>query len=189
MLSSEKFDLSVVLLFADDEELIGRTIRDLVAELGPRGSFEIIAVDEDSRDNTHAVLAMLRPEFPELKVVHSQKRNHATEIGVARAQADVVVLVSPTLPSLPEVLASVDRVRRGELDVEVATGRFVVARLPRARLHFSGVRLSTVSLQRRFARRLAARQLRVRLDGAVVEATATRSMARFREAFAARRAS
>ena len=53
-------DVSVVVPFADDEDVIGTAVRRLASHLTEREiSFEIIAVDEDSGDNSHAILALL----------------------------------------------------------------------------------------------------------------------------------
>ena len=55
-----EFDISVVIPFADDEERIGLAVRRVAEALRAAGrTFEIIAVDEHSGDNSHAVLALM----------------------------------------------------------------------------------------------------------------------------------
>ena len=70
MSQAPRLDLSVIVPFGDDEEVIGAAMRQLAAALRASGlTFEIIAVDEDSADNSHAVLALVRPEISELRVI------------------------------------------------------------------------------------------------------------------------
>ena len=56
-----RFDISVILPFGDDEEAVGIAVKRTAEYLRSLGlSFEILAIDEDSGDNSHAVLALLR---------------------------------------------------------------------------------------------------------------------------------
>ena len=72
---SISYEVSVVLPFGDDEDAIGPAVQKLAAELRAMGmSFEILAVDEDSGDNSHAVLALQRARVPELRVIHAPRR-------------------------------------------------------------------------------------------------------------------
>ena len=74
-LESPRFDVSVVLPFGDGLRAVGvavRRYRRVPACLGL--AFEILAIDEDSGDNSHAVLALLRAEVPEVRVTHAPGR-------------------------------------------------------------------------------------------------------------------
>ncbi len=72
MLVSPRYDVSVILPFGDDEEAVGIAVRGTGEHLRGLGlGFEILAIDEDSGDNSHAVLALLRAEVPELRVTHA----------------------------------------------------------------------------------------------------------------------
>lgn len=185
------FDLSLVMPFGDDEERLGQTVRRLVTGARTQaGAFELLAVDEDSGDNSHAVLAILRPEVAELRVLHAPTRGRGVEVGVARAQGAVMAIVAPTLaePMLPALWGAIDRVRSGEADLEFAIGDFIVAHRRRSLDAFHGVRLAGDASQRRLAKRLGARGFRVRVDGsslAVAPAPAPRT---WRDAFSLRRA-
>lgn len=191
MSPSPRFDLSVVLLFGDDEEIIGAAVRQLGSALRTTGlSFEIIAVDEDSGDNSHAVLAMLRPEIPELRVTHAPIRTRGLETGVARAQGRVIAVIAPGSVArldtdLVMFVDAIDRSGEGSADIELVLGSWLVAHRVRTLDAFVRARLGTLALQRRFAKRQAMRGLRVFVDGAPLERPAARPLF----AFAPRRAS
>ena len=60
-----RFDVSAVVPFGDDEDVIGASVQRIAALLRELGlGFEILAVDENSGDNSHAVLALLRKQVP-----------------------------------------------------------------------------------------------------------------------------
>ncbi|MEZ4368980.1 MAG: hypothetical protein R2939_22270 [Kofleriaceae bacterium] len=195
MSSGARFELSVILPFADDEEQLGATVRQTVAALrGRAAAFELLAIDEDSGDNSHAVLAILRPETPELRVLHAPTRGRGVEVGVARAQGAVIAIVAPGLPEAqqPALWAAIERVRAGDADVEFAIGQFIVAHRGRSLDAFHGARLAGEPSQRRLAKRLGARGFRVRVDGATLPPPSGPTTPRprsWREAFVLRRAS
>ena len=188
-----RFDLSVILQFGDDEEVIGSAVRDLARALRATGLlFELLAVDEDSVDNSHAVLAMLRPEIPELRVTHAPVRTRGVETGVARAQGRVIAVMTPAAVTqlgadVAAFVDAIDRTGEGASDVELDLGRWLVAHRVRTLECFVGARLGSLALQRRFARRLTARGLRVVVDGVALQRPAPRP--RLFDAFVTRRAS
>src|SRR5215475_7944380 len=95
-----RFDLSVILPFGDDEEAVGITVKRTAEYLRSLGlSFEILAIDEDSGDNSHAVLALLRAEVPELRVTHAPGRGRGVDVGVARAQGTLLLVSTPDVAS------------------------------------------------------------------------------------------
>jgi hypothetical protein len=151
-------------------------------------AFEILAIDEDSGDNSHAVLALLRAEVPELRVTHAPGRGRGVEVGASRAQGTVVVVATPDVASasLDGVGDACRRLLAGDGDAEVALARYTVAHRMRSLVAFRGARLIGPAMHRRLAKRLQVRQLTVRVGGAT-GVTAKTAVARFR-AFAARRA-
>lgn len=191
MSESPRFDLSVVLLFGDDEEIIGSALRQLASTLRTTGlSFEILAVDEDSVDNSHAVLAMMRPEIPELRVTHAPIRTRGLETGISRAQGRVVAVIAPSAVvrisgASADFLGAIVRTGDGTADIELVVSSWLVAHRVRTLDAFTRARLGTPALQRRFAKKQASRGLRVTVDGALVERPASRPLF----AFAPRRAS
>src|SRR3954466_10840659 len=118
-----RFDISVILPFGDDEEAVGVAVRRTAEHLRGLGmSFEILAIDEDSGDNSHAVLALLRAEVPELRVTHAPGRGRGVDVGAARAQGTLLLVTTPDVASatLDGAGEACRRLLAGEADAEVA---------------------------------------------------------------------
>lgn len=188
MADGPRFDVSVVLPFGDDEEFVGIAVRRTAEHLRSLNlAFEILAIDEDSGDNSHAVLALLRAEVPELRVTHAPGRGRGVEVGASRAQGTLIIVASPDAASasLDGVGDSCRRLLANDGDAEVVLARYTVAHRVRSLVAFRGARLIGPAMHRRLAKRLQVRHLSVRVGGATV--TAKTAVARFR-AFAARSA-
>src|SRR6476469_185477 len=100
MSEGPRFDISVILPFGDDEETVGIAVRRTAEYLRVLSlSFELLAIDEDSGDNSHAVLALLRAEVPELRVTHASARGKGVDVGAARAQGTLLVVATPDVAS------------------------------------------------------------------------------------------
>src|SRR6476620_7678312 len=168
MADSPRFDVSVILPFGDDEEAVGIAVKRTAEHLRGLGlSFEILAIDEDSGDNSHAVLALLRAEVPERRVTHAPGRGRGVDVGAGRAQGTLLLVSTPDVAS-----ASLDgmgdacrRLLAGEGDAEVALARFTIAQRVRSLVAFRGARLLGSAMHRRLAKRLQVRHLSVRLTG------------------------
>ena len=168
MSESPRFDVSVILPFGDDEESVGIAVKRTAEHLRHLAlSFEILAIDEDSGDNSHAVLALLRAEVPELRVTHAPGRGRGVDVGAARAQGTLLLVSTPDVAS-----ASLDgageacrRLIAGDGDADVALGRFTVAHRIRGMAAFRGARLLGAAMHRRLAKRLEMRNLLVRVSG------------------------
>lgn len=123
-------DVSIVLPFRDHEHLVGRASRSIANHFTQLGlSFEIIAVDEGSGDNSHAVLALLRQEIPSLSVVVG--RGYAA--GSARSKGTALLLVD--LAAVAEGLTSslsqaVESVLADDLDMQLVAEQLLVCRRP-----------------------------------------------------------
>jgi hypothetical protein len=191
MVESPRFDVSVILPFGDDEEAVGIAVRRTAEHLRALNlAFEILAIDEDSGDNSHAVLALLRAEVPELRVTHAPGRGRGVDVGAARAQGTLLVVSTPDVAS-----ASLDgvgdvcrRLLGGDGDAEVALARYTVAHRVRSLVVFRGARLIGPAMHRRLAKRLQVRNLNVRVTAALGTGAATAragALGRLR-AFAAR---
>lgn len=177
MFEGPRFDVSVILPFGDDEELVGIAVRRTAEHLrGLALSFEILAIDEDSGDNSHAVLALLRAEVPELRVTHASARGRGIDVGAARAQGTLLVVATPDVASasLDGVGDACKSLLAGNGDAEIALTRYTVAHRIRALAAFRGARLIGPAMHRRLAKRLQVRNLAVRVLGpAGVQAHAT----------------
>ena len=168
MFDSPRFDVSVVMPFGDDEEFVGIAVRRTAEYLRGLGlAFEILAIDEDSGDNSHAVLALLRAEVPELRVTHASGRGRGVDAGASRAQGTLLVVTSPDVVagSLDGIGAACRRVLAGEGDAEIALTYYTVAHRVRALPAIRGARLVGPAMHRRLAKRLEVKSLVVRLEG------------------------
>jgi hypothetical protein len=186
MSEGPRFDVSVILPFGDDEEFVGIAVRRTAEHLRSlQLAFEILAIDEDSGDNSHAVLALLRAEVPELRVTHASGRGRGVEAGAARAQGTLIIVATPDVASasLDGIGDGCRRLLANDGDAEVALARYTIAHRIRSLAVFRGARLIGPAMHRRLAKRLHIRNLNVRVGGATV--TAKTAVARFR-AFAAR---
>lgn len=119
-------DVSIVLPFRDHEHLVGRASRSIADHFSQLGrSFEIIAVDEGSGDNSHAVLALLRHEIPSLSIVVG--KGYAA--GSTRAKGKALLLVE--LAAVAEGLTSsvsqaVESVLTDDLDMQLVAEQLLV---------------------------------------------------------------
>jgi hypothetical protein len=168
MSETPRYDVSVILPFGDDEEAVGIAVTRTAEYLRALGlSFEILAIDEDSGDNSHAVLALLRAEVPELRVTHAPGRGRGVDVGAARAQGTLLLVTTPDVASasLDGAADACRHVLDGERDAEVALARYTVAHRIRAMVAFRAVRLVGVAMHRRLAKRLQMRALAVQVTG------------------------
>lgn len=202
-MQSARFAVSVVLPFGDHEDVIGAAVQHLAGLLRTSGlGFELLAVDESSGDNSHAVLALLRAQVPELRVVQAAGPGRGFDAGLARAQGRVAWLVAPgwALQASAGALGELERLLEddGATDAVLARGRHAVLRRARVLDAAAGLRGTGDLYLRRLARRLAARGLRVDGDRGLGAGGAGRApvaaplalggFRRLREAFVARRA-
>lgn len=168
MSETPRFDVSVILPFGDDEEAVGIAVRRTAEHFRNLGlAFEILAIDEDSGDNSHAVLALLRAEIPELRVTHAPGRGRGVDVGASRAQGTLLLVSTPDVASasLDGAADACRRLLAGEGDAEVALTRYTIAHRIRAMVAFRGARLVGAAMHRRLAKRLQVRNLSVRLSG------------------------
>src|SRR3569833_3142232 len=168
MPDSPRFDVSVILPFGDDEEAVGVAVRRTAEYLRNLGvAFELLAIDEDSGDNSHAVLALLRADVPELRVTHASGRGRGVDVGAARAQGTILLVAAPDVASASGGGAggALRRLLAQDGAAEVALGRYTVAHRVRALVAFRGARLIGAAMHRRLAKRLQVRHLAVRVSG------------------------
>lgn len=192
MAGAAPYDVSVILPFRDDEDVIGNAVQRIAGHLRELGlTFELLAVDEDSGDNSHAVLALLRGSLPELRVQHAPLRGRGAEAGIARAQGHALWILSPhaAVAPLGSFQRAHEQLQRDEVDAVIIRGRFAVAHRVRALPAAHGVRGLGPALLRRLSRHLAATGLRVDVQELTPSIGAPRPPRfRFRDLLPARRA-
>lgn len=119
----------MVLAIRDDEELVGHQIRSIAAHLESLGRpFEIVAVNDGSRDNSLALLELLGARTPELRVLRANAAGRAFLRGAAEARGSVVVLCEGSRPVFLGALGwALGRLEAGR-EVVILRGRYIVAR-------------------------------------------------------------
>ncbi len=156
MQSAGPVDVSVVVPFGDDEDVIGTACQRLARHLEELGlAFEILAVDEDSGDNSHAILGLIRAELPQLRIVSGVAPGRGFAAGAATARGRVLWLIEPTaaMRSLAAFGRANNRVARGELELAVVRGCFMVAKRARLLVAVNGAPGRGLSFERRLVRR------------------------------------
>jgi len=181
--SKKSPELSVVLAFGDSEDSIGYTVRDAIRHLTALGkTFELIAVNEGSRDNSLAVLQLLCERTPgaALSVIHRDSSGRAYCRGAVEARGDALVLLRAHAgigPLAPLGLA-LHRLTHGR-DVVVVPGRFMVCRREAASAAIARTRGASIDFERRFLRETE--RLSVLTLGAPKDATLGNPLLRLRE--------
>lgn len=124
-------DVSVLVPAKDEAENLPEFLRLCAAALGPAGfSFEVVVVDDGSRDHTAAVLESLQAEHPFLQVVrHRRQRGIAEALrsGIERSAGDICVFYPADLQYLPEDIPRlVAPILEGQADIVTGTkqGRY-----------------------------------------------------------------
>lgn len=90
---SETPDFSVVVPVFDEGEAAPALAREIAAAFGDR-NYEMIFVDDASRDDTRARLVALKAEIPQLRVLAHRKnsgQSRAVRTGVLGARGDIVI--------------------------------------------------------------------------------------------------
>ena len=89
--------LSVVIPAHNEAEVIEPTLRGLIAQLGPAGiDFEIVVVDDASRDGTGDVVRRVKEEEPRVRLVRNEAPNgfgFAVRTGLEAFTGDSVAIV------------------------------------------------------------------------------------------------
>lgn len=120
-------ELSIIVPCFNEEEVLAETSRRLTDAMGLlERSFEIIYVDDGSRDNTAEILTDLHAADPRIRVVRlSRNFGHQVAIsaGLEYARGAAVVLIDADLQDPPEVIAEMVALWRQGHDVVYGTRR------------------------------------------------------------------
>jgi len=122
-------ELSVVLAVRNDEERVGHQIRSAASHLRRLGrTFEILAVNDGSADNSLSVATLMAASIPELRVLPRNVSGRAFLRGVAEARGAVVVLLDAgRTVSFAPLGWALSRLGAGRQAV-ILRGRYIVAR-------------------------------------------------------------
>ncbi len=118
--------VSVLVPAKDEAENLPELLRQCAEALGPAGfPFEVVIVNDGSRDDSAAVLTRLQAEYPFLQVVtHRRQRGIADALSSAAdtAQGDVYVFYPADLQYLPADIPTLVRpILDGEADIVTGT--------------------------------------------------------------------
>jgi undecaprenyl-phosphate 4-deoxy-4-formamido-L-arabinose transferase len=118
-------DLSVVVTVLNEEASLPELHRRVVAALdsGPR-TWEIVYIDDGSRDGSFGVLARLHAADERVRVVRFKRnfgQHPAMHAGLARARGEIVVTMDADLQNAPEDIPRL--VAAVEAGADVASGR------------------------------------------------------------------
>lgn len=99
-------DVSVLIPAKDEAENLPELLRQCDSALGPCDlAFEVVIIDDGSRDATATILEELGPRYPFLRVVrHRRQRGIAEALrsGIEHARGDICVFYPADLQYLPE---------------------------------------------------------------------------------------
>jgi undecaprenyl-phosphate 4-deoxy-4-formamido-L-arabinose transferase len=117
--------VSVIVPIFEEEATVEELYRRTVAALEEDGrSFELIFVDDGSRDGTFVRLERLHAADPRVRVVRFKRnfgQHPAMQAGLARARGEILVTMDGDLQNEPEDIPKL--VRAVEAGAEVASGR------------------------------------------------------------------
>ncbi len=169
-------DLSLVIPVYNEEESLPRLLEEIHAALDPTGmDYEVVCVDDGSRDTSFEVLKGLAAEDPRLVVVQFRRnfgQTAAMQAGLDHARGEVVALLDADLQNDPaDIPMMVKRLREEDYDL-VAGWRadrkdtFINRRLPsivanRIIGRVTGVRLHDYGCTLKVMTRDVARSLRL----------------------------
>jgi glycosyltransferase involved in cell wall biosynthesis len=124
--SADAVDVSVLVPAKDEAANLPEFLQLCAAALGPAGfSYEVIVVDDGSRDETPRVLRELKATYPFLRVVtHRRQRGIADALRSAgdAARGDVFVFYPADLQYLPEDIPALVRpILEGRADIVTGT--------------------------------------------------------------------
>lgn len=163
-----QYDISVILPFQDHEELIGTAVAEVARYLREQGlRFEILAVDDDSGDNSQAVLALIRGSYPELRVLGAPGRGRGHACGASKARGAVLWFLEPgqIMATLARFARAHERICRGENDLIAAEPGHVMVHRARCWQAVKGVRGQGRQFRRRLIWRASRRGLNMDIPG------------------------
>jgi len=112
--------LSILVPALDEERTLAAVVDELVARLRPAFPFEVIVVDDGSRDGTPKLVEELRGRVPELRALrHPQPRGKGAALrsAIAEARGEVLVIQDADLEYQPrDIPALVQPILDGRAD-------------------------------------------------------------------------
>lgn len=104
--------LSIIVPALDEERTLGVVVDELRAQLARHFAFEIIVVDDGSRDGTPGVIAALGGRVPELRALRHERprgKGAAVRSAIAEALGEVIVIQDADLEYQPRDIPALVR--------------------------------------------------------------------------------
>jgi dolichyl-phosphate beta-glucosyltransferase len=124
-------DLSIVIPAFNEESRLGPTIRDAAEYCRMQGrAFELIIVDDGSRDGTSAVGRSLAVEFPEIRLIRlaaNHGKGYAVRTGVVNATGTLVLFADADGATPIDELARLETAVAAGADVAVGSRAYPTA--------------------------------------------------------------
>jgi glycosyltransferase involved in cell wall biosynthesis len=157
-------EVSVVLAVRDDEDRVGHQVKEVASHLRSLGrTFEVIAVNDGSRDNSLPILELLAARLPELHIVRASAAGRAYQRGAVESRGSILLLLGQAdRMSLAPLGWALSRIAAGR-DAVVLRGRYVVGRTLAVVPVIARVRGPSPLFERMFERR--AQHLRIDVVG------------------------
>ena len=132
MAAAHSIELTAIIRMCDDEEQIGHVVRRVASHLRSlRTTFELLAVDEGSGDNTLFVANLLKRDVPELEVEHA-RAGHGFRMAAEQAHGRFVLCYDARAAAPLGALGYALSRLREDLDLVSVGGRYLVMRRARA---------------------------------------------------------
>jgi glycosyltransferase involved in cell wall biosynthesis len=121
----EDYDVSVIVPTHNRAALLGRTLDTLLAQQAPGVRYEIVVVDNNSRDNTRDVVGAYSARSPLIRYVFEPRPgvSHARNSGVRRAGARLLAFIDDDIEASPDWVATITRTFDRRPDVDCIGGR------------------------------------------------------------------
>jgi hypothetical protein len=180
MHSQPDCDVSVIIPYTDEEECVGALSRRIAEHLRALGvSFEILAVDEDSADNSVALLSLLRGCVPELRLLFARPQL-GFSVGAQQARGRTLWMLDSQRSAAPlsPFLWAHERIGGGGADLVAVPGRYVLCRRARVWRIVDRVRGRGTTYERRLIKRAHKRRLIVEVAPTAGAAPARSTLSR-----------
>lgn len=84
--------VSILIPIYNEEKSIRQTIESILKSDYPKEKFEIIAIDNNSKDNTVQIIKELQKKYKKLKFYHEKKqgKGYALNLGIKKSKGDII---------------------------------------------------------------------------------------------------